>query len=215
MIQVFSLLAIATSLIGTLLGMSEFFMEQLSRGAGNIGITPSKICAAAKEFTMSLHLLRKMTSLHAFQTHSERSSPSIIVGAYRIAAAFEKWWIVNGLRFASFALVIVPPLLASSKVAETFFTATDIAGAYGMTTLYGIFPPAMVWALNVSNDKLPSGASSTLVVPGGRVALAGIGICACGIILEQLFLDSMKIPFGSIVDVGFVTEISKAISTLY
>ncbi|KAI3748609.1 hypothetical protein L6452_11813 [Arctium lappa] len=81
-------------------------------------------------------------------------------------------------------MVVGPTLFVSTTVPDVFSAATDIAGGYCMTMLYGVLPPAMAWAMHVSeetDDK--KGISRT------RLALFGIGLFACGIILEQVFLD--------------------------
>lgn len=222
LVQVFSLLAVATSLIGTLLGFSEFFLEQLSNSTkimaeegGNIRIIPlSTLYTKTKQFFVSLPPINGVIASWVYRPCSWRSFTSFIDGSYKMASLLDNWWIDNGLNLASFVLVIVPPLLVSTMVTDAFFTATDIAGAYGMTTLYGIFPPAMAWTLIKSENKLLSAESTPLVDLGKKFALAGIGLCACGVVLNQLLLDSAKIPFVSMEDISAITEINNSISAL-
>lgn len=172
--------------------------------------TVSTIYPKAKHSITLLHPFKDIFSHLVFW----RSFPHTMVRASELGSVLNRWWLSNGLRLASFALVIFPPTLISTFVGNAFFSATDIAGAYGMMALYGIFPPAMAWALRESNDKLKSEESKPLTVPGGRFALAGIGLCASGIVLNQMFLDLAGVPFRSIVDNGLITEISNAISTV-
>lgn len=222
LIQVFSLLATATSLIGTLLAFSEYFLELLSNSPKimakvrrNIRIMPfSMMYAKTKQFVMSLHPINGIISSWAYRACSWRSSTSFINGSYKMVSVLDKWWMDNGLHLASFVLVIVPPLLVSTMVTDAFFTATDIAGAYGMTTLYGIFPPAMAWTLTKSQNTLPLAESMPLAGLGRKFALVGIGLCACGVVLDQLLLDSAKIPFGSNADISVITEINNSIPAL-
>ncbi|KVI09763.1 Tryptophan/tyrosine permease [Cynara cardunculus var. scolymus] len=135
MVEAFSLLAVGTSLLGTLLGFSQFFKEQIKSRTDFGGMV-------------------------------------------------EKWWVNNRTGFTATVMVIGPTLFVSTTVPDVFSAATDIAGGYCMTMLYGVLPPAMAWAMHVeeeTDDK--KGISRT------RLALFGIGLFACGIILEQIFLD--------------------------
>ncbi|CAN0825484.1 hypothetical protein LINGRAHAP2_LOCUS414 [Linum grandiflorum] len=131
MVQAFSLLAVGTSLIGTLLGFSEFFKEQIR----NLSLSSSK----------------------------ERKS-----------------WLGRHRRsFTAMTMAVGPALVVSATVPDAFSAATDIAGGYCMTMLYGVLPPAMVWA--VRGDKGLSGSKTVLLV--------GVGTFACGILVEQLLHD--------------------------
>ncbi|XP_024979800.1 uncharacterized protein LOC112516796 [Cynara cardunculus var. scolymus] len=148
MVEAFSLLAVGTSLLGTLLGFSQFFKEQI-----------------VNNFTW------------------DSSSPSQ-KSRTDFGGMVEKWWVNNRTGFTATVMVIGPTLFVSTTVPDVFSAATDIAGGYCMTMLYGVLPPAMAWAMHVeeeTDDK--KGISRT------RLALFGIGLFACGIILEQIFLD--------------------------
>ncbi|XP_057846863.2 uncharacterized protein LOC131056574 isoform X2 [Cryptomeria japonica] len=220
-VQLFSLVAIATSSIGSSLGLMEFFLEQLSNFKmsavlrRNTQITTAyMIYPKARHFITLLHPFKNIFSRLAYRANFGRSFPYTMARASKMGSVLNRWWLSNGLRLASFALVIFPPVLISSFVGNAFFSATDIAGTYGMMTLYGIFPPAMAWAWAESNDKLKSEDSKPLTVPGGRFALAGIGLCASGVVLNQLFLDLAGMPLQNIVDNGLITEISNVISTV-
>ena len=69
-------------------------------------------------------------------------------------------------------------------------------GAYGMTTLYGVFPPLMFWHL--VNPASASGQSPKHIKPNtssepsiwrrplGNMALAGMGACACAVMMGQV-----------------------------
>ncbi|KAI3799725.1 hypothetical protein L1987_35024 [Smallanthus sonchifolius] len=102
MVEAFSLLAVGTSLIGTLLGFSQFFKEQI------------------------------VNSLTWDSTFPSQKSRMV-----------EKWWISNRTSFTATAMVIGPSLFVSTTVPNAFSAATDIAGGYCMTMLYGVLPPAV------------------------------------------------------------------------
>ncbi|XP_031383117.1 uncharacterized protein LOC116197205 isoform X2 [Punica granatum] len=149
MVEAFSLLAVGTSLIGTLLGFSEFFKEQL------------------KNYVMSEAPL-KWSSKHAIELSGLRN-----------------WWGRKRIGLMSMVMVVAPSLLVSITVPDAFSAATDIAGGYCMTMLYGILPPAMAWAMQ--RRELNEEAISS-----SRPALVGVGLFACGIVMEQFLQDILS-----------------------
>ncbi|KAK9282801.1 hypothetical protein L1049_011023 [Liquidambar formosana] len=148
MVEAFSLLAVGTSLIGTLLAFSQFFKEQLNNLSW-----PSP----------STKILQQPDKLFGLR----------------------KWWGSNKISFTTTAMVIAPTLLVSTTVPDAFSAATDIAGGYCMTMLYGVLPPAMAWAMhdreNEDNDQK--------ALSRARPALIGAGLFACGIVTEQILQD--------------------------
>lgn len=54
-----------------------------------------------------------------------------------------------------------------------------------MTMLYGVLPPMMAWAMHNKNSP----DTDQNVLSRRRPALLGVGLLACGIVLEQLFQD--------------------------
>ncbi|PON50924.1 Tryptophan/tyrosine permease [Trema orientale] len=148
MVEAFSLLAIGTSLIGTLLGFSEFFKEQLAKISWNSASTP---------------MLQRRNML----------------------SGVKKWWGKHTIGFTAMTMVIAPTLFVSSTVPDAFSAATDIAGGYCMTMLYGVLPPAMAWAMhNREQEK-----SERKALTKARPLLIGVGLFACGIVAEQILQD--------------------------
>ncbi|PON34097.1 Tryptophan/tyrosine permease [Parasponia andersonii] len=148
MVEAFSLLAIGTSLIGTLLGFSEFFKEQLAKIFWNSASTP---------------MLQRRNML----------------------SGVKKWWGKHTIGFTAMTMVIAPTLFVSSTVPDAFSAATDIAGGYCMTMLYGVLPPAMAWAMhNREQEK-----SERKALTKARPLLIGVGLFACGIVAEQILQD--------------------------
>ncbi|TMW83560.1 hypothetical protein EJD97_001352 [Solanum chilense] len=145
MVQAFSLLAVGTSLIGTLLSFSEFLKEQLN----------------------NLNLQSRVSTRFDLQRSNS-----------------QKWWIRNNLGFTATAIAIAPPLLLSTAIPDAFSAATDIAGGYCMTMLYGILPPAMAWAMHNSKVK-----DSETKISIARPALIFVGLVACGIVAVQVLQD--------------------------
>ncbi|KAK3003526.1 hypothetical protein RJ639_018375 [Escallonia herrerae] len=152
MVEAFSLLAVGTSLIGTLLSFSQFFNEQLTN----------------------------LTSYSPSRQKSEKP---------REDSGTRKWWTKNKVNLTATAIVIAPSLLVSTTVPDVFSAATDIAGGYCMTMLYGVLPPAMAWAMygNESKNADQKGISRA------RPALLGVGLFAFAILVEQILQDLTKL----------------------
>ncbi|XP_019247830.1 PREDICTED: uncharacterized protein LOC109227215 isoform X5 [Nicotiana attenuata] len=150
MVQAFSLLAVGTSLIGTLLSFSEFLKEQINK----LDLQP--------DVSTRLDLQRSNSQLR-----------------------LSKWWRRNNLGFTATAIAIAPPLLVSTTIPDDAFSAaTDIAGGYCMTMLYGVLPPAMAWAMHNREGK-----DNEKIISRATPVLLSIGLISCGIIVVQILQD--------------------------
>ncbi|KAF7820130.1 Tyrosine-specific transport protein [Senna tora] len=117
MVGTFSLLAVGTSLIGTLLSFSEFFKEQLK-----------------------------------YQSWISASTQKLK----------DDWWGRNKMNVMAMTMVVAPSLFVSTTFPDAFAAATDIAGGYGMTVLYGVVPPAMAWRMQKRESEVSGKKSSSL-----------------------------------------------------
>ena len=61
--------------------------------------------------------------------------------------AFDKW------KLPLFGLVFLPPLALSLTDPDIFFTALDYGGAFGVSTLFLVLPPIMVWKQRYGDDQ--------------------------------------------------------------
>lgn len=148
MVEAFSLLAVGTSMIGTLLGFSEFYKEQLNT-----------------MFSVSPETIKK------------RSESDY---------GLKKWWARKKTSFTATALVIAPSLLVSTTFPDAFSAATDIAGGYCMTMLYGVLPPAMAWAMLYKNVE----SNGEVTATGTRqILLLCVGLVASVILAGQFLQD--------------------------
>ncbi|KAJ6432851.1 hypothetical protein OIU84_019976 [Salix udensis] len=153
LVEVFSLLAVATSLIGTLLGFLEFFQ------------------GAAEEL------------IKGFETYTNITEQNAKILQEPIGMG--GWWARNKISFTAMAMAVAPTLVVSTIVPDAFSAATDIAGGYCMTMLYGVLPPAMAWAMyNREREDTSQNELSRV-----RPALLGVGIFAGGIVVEQILQD--------------------------
>ncbi|TXG49548.1 hypothetical protein EZV62_025423 [Acer yangbiense] len=163
MVETFSLLAIGTSLIGTLLSFSEFFKEQLNN-------------------------LSWQSSSSSKESSSLEQQPGDLFG-------IKNWWGRNKISFTATAMVVAPTLFVSTTVPDAFSAATDIAGGYCMTMLYGVLPPAMAWAVykresdDGDRDRDRDRDSDRFALSGARPVVFVVGLFACCIVVEQILQD--------------------------
>ncbi|KAJ4970083.1 hypothetical protein NE237_003182 [Protea cynaroides] len=170
MVEAFSLLAVGTSMIGTLLGFSQFFMEQLCN----------------LPWYYQSNQAQKSKGDHE---QSVSKDESMFFG-------LQKWWHANKLRFMATTVAVAPPLFVSITIPDAFSTATDIAGGYCMTMLYGVLPPAMAWTIQTSSRDADDQDGSNKVENNdqkvlfkAKPVLLGVGLFACGIVIEQVLQD--------------------------
>lgn len=90
-----------------------------------------------------------------------------------------------------YALTLVPPVVFAALQPDVFLDALDVAGTFGVLTLFGVMPAAMAYSErylgNAGTGEAPSlaAARAQRMVPGGAAALALIGGGAAAIILEE------------------------------
>ncbi|OEL13658.1 hypothetical protein BAE44_0025324 [Dichanthelium oligosanthes] len=174
--ETFSLLAVGTSLIGTLLGASQFFIEQMT----NLLASSS---AAQQHAKIS-------EGIAIFHKEYGSRHPGV-------AAILEK----NRLSYIATGIVVVPTMVIAATVPNSFSIATDIAGGYCMTILYGVLPPLMAWAigskLSGTSAGLADEETSTDSREGGdltsaKPVLVGMGVFSVLMVLEQMLQDFLS-----------------------
>ena len=95
----------------------------------------------------------------------------------RDGPSFEEW------KAPLYGLVFVPPLVLSLSYPDVFFSALDYGGAFGVSTLFLVLPPLMVWEQRYGNSSQP--LTTRPMVPFGKVALGSMWKAAGTLILEQ------------------------------
>lgn len=121
-------------------------------------------------------MLAVTTSLIGF-THGLLDAWTDVFGLQPEGKEFDKW--KSGL----FGLVFVPPLALSVANPDIFYDALDYAGAFGVSTLFLVLPPYMVWRERYGDDKPP--LATKPLVPFGKIPLASMYKAAGTLILEQ------------------------------
>eukprot|EP00892_Ulva_mutabilis_P005722 jgi/Ulvmu1/3521/UM163_0002.1 len=169
----FSLAALATSAIGTTLSLSSFFGTKLR----NHTTLPSVQLP-------SLPRLPRCSADRTARTDTEKD------GEYKLDAP----------QLAAVLLTLVPPTAMSLSNSDIFMTATHVAGAYGMTALYGLLPPALAWAAREGRAGAADVRSTRRLLPGGRLALLSLGAMGCVVeglqLRADLGLGEAAVPAG-------------------
>jgi len=182
-ISAFSLAAIATSFIGSCVGLSEFLNPFLQRAAD---------AAAAR-------VLAGATAAAAAAA-STSPAPEEKGPAWALWRRSER----AAVRTTSYALLLLPPLGVAVTCPDVFFAASSFAGAYGMTALYGVLPPVAAGSLRAEADaalrmlrpdeaeavrRRGGVADAVQLVPGGRLVLLGCGLSAASVFAYRLVQD--------------------------
>ena len=86
-------------------------------------------------------------------------------------------------RPAKFALVFIPPLLLSVLSPTIFFDAIEVAGAFGVSILFGILPAVMVWKARYGYERR---LLNEPLVLGEKAALVVMAVGAIAVIVEHM-----------------------------
>lgn len=95
----------------------------------------------------------------------------------REGVAYEKY------KAPLFALVFLPPLALSLTDPGIFYNALDYGGAFGVSTLFLVLPPLMVWGQRYGDKSQP--LITKPMVPLGKISLGSMWKAAGTLILEQ------------------------------
>ncbi len=144
----FSLLAIATSYIGFVLGLTDFLSDLLQarpalspvaavlRVAGAACLFPLVVQVHTDspqgEFAMPYRLLRLSVAKGRRELTSIPWAPAQLPSGQR--------------QVVPYLLTTLPPFLLALAFPALFFSALDFAGCYGVLTLFGLLPVAMAWS---------------------------------------------------------------------
>lgn len=90
---------------------------------------------------------------------------------------FEKW------KAPLFALIYLPPLALSVANPDIFYNALDYGGAFGVSTLFLVLPPFMIWSQRYGEDQAE--LMTKPMVPFGKISLGSMWKAAGTLILEQ------------------------------
>ena len=84
-----------------------------------------------------------------------------------------------------FAGVFLPPLALAVSSPDIFYQALDYGGSFGVSTLFLLLPPIMVWKQRYSDDQAL--LTTKPMVPLGKITLGSMGTAAAAMIAQQAF----------------------------
>ena len=121
-------------------------------------------------------------SVSSFFKNQLANLTTLGAGAQSSSSAAEAAYAPSVLDCTAIVLTLAPPTLASMADSNIFLIATHLAGAYGMTLLYGMLPPAMAWA---ARSEAPH---KRQLLAGGKpvlLGLVGAGVAVEGVLLSK------------------------------
>lgn len=186
----FSLLAIATSCLGTSLGLSQTVIAEL-RGAAREWVAGGGDAASSSAASAPGPLRRLVAALSSARLDGEGEGEGVDDGNERARAplAPSTTGDLPGLRALAFALVLGPPLAAALANPGSFFAVLNAVGGYGMTALYGVLPPLMAWRLRAAQAVGGGAPAPPPLLPGGRPVLASLCAGAAAVEVGRLADD--------------------------
>ncbi|OSX80505.1 hypothetical protein BU14_0051s0025 [Porphyra umbilicalis] len=130
LVSAFSLLAVTTSYVGVVAGLTDFF---------NDGLLSARLLTAAQ---------------------------------------------VRRADWLAYALTLGPPTAFAVAAPDAFFGALDVAGAFGVSVLFGLLPCAMAWRARYA-EGVSLGVSYPPLVPGGRPLLVAMAAAPAAILVSE------------------------------
>lgn len=85
-----------------------------------------------------------------------------------------------------FSGIFIPPLLLSLYNPDIFYNALEYGGAFGVSTLFLVLPPIMIWKKRYGEDMDDQVITTLPMVPGGKITLGSVWKAASTLIVEQL-----------------------------
>ena len=161
-VQIFSFLAVITSFTATVVGLSETMRAELPPMIREIGRRVGSEAMMTYDTETSTDI----------EDTSNNTSEVMSSAAYD-GPLFPN---IEPGRVIALALTLGPPLAFTAENPGAFLAVLSIAGGYGMTTLYGVLPPLMVWKLRAAEES--KNKDATGVANGGGKSQGGGNIFA-------------------------------------
>ena len=187
LLDCFSVAAVGTSFIGISMGISEFLMPFVDN-------TLCELNVQKKSASQLSH--RVYETMMRYDDQKPKGAPS-------------------ASRLLTFSGMLAVPLVVAQSSPDLFLPVSNLVGAYGMTTLYGIMPPLMAWNMR-NNTKAFRRADPfhpqhrfkvQTLLPGGSFALSALSVSAVAIALSKAHEDlatsvaePLPIMIGSLVE---------------
>lgn len=199
LVDSFSLLAIVTSFIGFCLGLTDFLEDILSPrtqqpppSLSQPGPPPATSASSGSSRStggtggsgrQSGNIVSSSTGSSSEVAEEGRAGVGDMEvwqpGSWRLALA------TVPMRQLTYALTVLPPLLMACTSPSLFYAALDVAGTYGVMTLFGLLPAAMAWSQRLPRSQSRP-APHTRLMAGGNAVLIGVGAIALAVIFNEI-----------------------------
>jgi tyrosine-specific transport protein len=133
--------------------------------------------------------LALITSLIGF-TYGLRDALTDVLKLPQEGPAFDKW------KAPIFGAIFIPPMALSVADPDVFYKALELGGAFGVSTLFLVLPPIMVWGQRYGEEQTP-----LVTKPMGKsIDPIMCNICDASFdpFLTFSFLLFFAVPFGKI-----------------
>jgi hypothetical protein len=190
-ISAFSFLAVATSFIGFVLGLTDFF-------AGALGL-PSRRAPLPYLLALAPPVALAVSFPGIFLQAIDTAGEGVVVGKggrARRTALCADWSCSNtrcavckrAARVAACSVRCTTPCATCQLLTATRGRRARIAGAgtYGVLTLFGLLPCAMAWVARYRDGSSSGSASKVELVPGGKPVLLLIAGAAAAVIGNEV-----------------------------
>jgi tyrosine-specific transport protein len=161
-VECFSFLAVITSFMGTVYGLSETLRSEVPLMIQNLGTFIGSDAIASYDTSGSTKNKKTTNTANAVEVDDNDGT-----------LQQQQGFLSDPSRVLALALTLGPPLAFTAENPGAFLAVLSIAGGYGMTALYGVMPPVMAWKLreqhllmsepvdeNINQGTLQSSSSS-------------------------------------------------------
>jgi tyrosine-specific transport protein len=179
LVECFSFLAVITSFMGTVYGLSETLRSEVPSMIRDVGTFLGSDDMASYDLDSST---TSSSTAEIEDTTSIEQQPE----------QQQQGFLSDPSRMLALALTLGPPLAFTANNPGAFLAVLSIAGGYGMTALYGVMPPLMAYKLR---ERSPSSSDENAAVykpmmPGGMPALAGTFAAAAIVGFSRIAADA-------------------------
>ena len=194
LVKSFSFLAVMTSFLGTVISTKETLRSEVPGLLRQDGLLDGLLG------TLSLSSFSSISSISSSNDDDDGGCSSSTGTNGAITTNNNN----SSSDLLPLALTLGPPLVFTSVNPDSFIGTLSAAGGYGMTFMYGILPPIMVWSLRrrlnsmkkeeEEGDMSSKGSNSNndggmILVPGGDVVLGVMLVTGAAVGLSRLMTD--------------------------
>jgi amino acid permease len=200
LVKSFSFLAVMTSFLGTVISTKETLRSEVPGLLRQDGLLDGLLGTLSSSSSSSSSLCSSNEDDRGRSSSSSNSSATN--GAITTNSTN------SSSDLLPLALTLGPPLVFTTFNPDSFIGTLSAAGGYGMTFMYGILPPMMVWSLRRRLNSMKKeeeegdmsgngskgsdsggGGGEMILVPGGDVVLGVMLVTGAAVGLSRLMTD--------------------------